>query len=157
MSKKVSSPPPDADAVLAAIASNLTRVKSHAALSHYDSRRIWVASLNESLDLSVEVLKQLESRVAKLLASDSKVTSAALNSKSLIQFRKILPAMLRNQVSLASRYVKGTRPEPVYKFEDKADPSKGFDEFSELATLSRQYVDSTIQDAYQGDVGFEGV
>ena len=139
----------DADSVLSVITRNLTKVKSRAAVGHYDSRRIWVARLNESLNQSVEALSHLEKRVAKLLMSKRNLSSAALTSKSLMEFRKIVPAILRNQVSVVSRLAYGTRAEPIYTLKGKTNPSKTFDDFSELATITRQYVDSTIQDAYQ--------
>src|SRR5438552_1600465 len=106
--KRTKAAEPDADAVLSEITKSLTKVRSRAAVGHYDSRRIWVARLNESLNQSVEALRQLEKCAAKLLMSKRNCSSAALKSPSLNEFRKILPALLRNQLSVASRLSYGT-------------------------------------------------
>lgn len=146
----LTSSPSDALSVLTTIANTLTQVKGSAALSHYHSRRAWVARLNEALEGSVDALKRIRSRVTELLSSDADTSSVALDPKSEFSlFRKIVPVMLNNHISLADRYIKGTRPEPRYAIQQEPYPSKSFDDFSQLTTLTRQYVDSTIQDAYQ--------
>lgn len=142
--------PDRTEQVAALIAANLTSIRSSAALSHYPSVRIQTANLNRALLLSVEETLGVLAAMSSLLDDDAAVTEEFRGpSTALCHFRRIGPRIVGNLLLIAKKLTKATPPEPKLTLAQASLLKGSFEDFCDLCTAVRQFVDTLVECSYQ--------
>lgn len=138
--------------ILKNIAENLSQRKSSAALNNYEVLGNNIKFLNDSFALGIENLTDLQKQIELDFENDGIVKDNFKdNSKSHYYFRKILPRIILNDISIIDKFIANTQPDyrENITLENVHELSKTFHDFSNLVTASRQFIDSLVSDAYQ--------
>jgi hypothetical protein len=138
--------------VLKSIAQNLSKRKGTAAFSNYKVLCSNVKFANNLLRLSVDELKEIQKQVEKNLSSDSSVIDEAKdNGKPEYYFRNIVPTILLNDISVLEKFIFYTQADDRTRMtiENIESLKRGFIDFNNLVTATRQLIDSLVSDAYQ--------
>jgi hypothetical protein len=142
--------PDRTEKVTGLIAANLTSITSSAALSHYPSLRIQTANLNRALLRSVEETTATLGEVSSLLSDDSAVTQEfRAPETALFHFRRVGPRIIHNFLLIANKLVRATPPEPKHPLADASLLRGSFEDFCDLCTSVRQFVDTLVECSYQ--------
>jgi len=142
--------PDRTEKVTGLIAANLTSIKSSAALSHYPSLRIQTANLNRILLSSVEETTDALAGMSSLLGDDSAVTEEfRAPGTALSHFRRIGPRIVGNFLLIARKLAKATPPEPKLTLAQAMLLKGSFEDFCDLCTAVRQFVDTLVECSYQ--------
>lgn len=137
--------------ILKKIASNLTERKSSAALSNYRVLCSNIAFLNEAFSEAISTLRFIHDGVASLLKNDSLLNPQYKSSTDLNAFVPIVTRLQLNSLSVFEKLATLTTSDERsnINLENVSALSRGFDDYNNLVTATRQYIDSIISDSYQ--------
>lgn len=136
----------DSIEAISIVAKNLTTT-GRAALSHLPSHRIWVEQLYRSWSKVSEEIDAIHSSLSRLISMPGNLQDDA-HDLEISNFCKIIPQMLTHQSLMTKRLLRAIDLVPA---STKGDEGMGrsFDEFSDLVTTIRQFIDSTVQTSFQ--------
>jgi len=137
--------------VLKKISSNLTERKNSAALSNYRVLCSNIAFLNEAFSNSIETLRLLHGETASALKNDSLLNPQYKSGTDLNVFIPIVSRLQLNSFSVFEKLATLTTPDERahIAIENVSELSRGFDDYNNLVTATRQYIDSIVSDSYQ--------
>lgn len=137
--------------VLKKISSNLTERRNSAALSNYRVLCSNIAFLNESFSNAIGTLRLLQGRIEFSLKDDFLLNPQYKSGTDLNSFIPIVGRLQRNSFSVFEKLATLTMPDDRSHItvENASVLSKGFDDYNNLVTTTRQYIDSIISDSYQ--------
>lgn len=141
----------DANDILKAISKNLSERKSAAALSNYEVLCNNIGHLNRSLEESLSQLVGIVETVADECSNDSRLAAEYQHGEAKAPFTAVIPTILRNSLSILRKFVQQTSPDDRsgVTVETVGQLRRSFDDYNELATTTRQVVDSLVSDGYQ--------
>lgn len=137
--------------VLKKISSHLTERKNSAALSNYRVLCSNIAFLNEAFSDTIRTLRILHCEIESALTDDSLLNPQYQSGKDLNAFIQIVVRLQLNSFSVFEKLAGLTRPDERghITIESVSLISKGFDDYNNLVTAIRQYIDSLVSDSYQ--------
>lgn len=138
--------------ILKNIAENFSQRKSSAALNNYEVLGNNIKFLNDTFSWGIDNLSVLHKQIELDFEKDELVNNNFKdNSKSHFYFRKILPRIVSNDISIIHKLIANTQPDDRQNItlENVHELKKTFLDFSNLVTASRQFIDSLVSDAYQ--------
>lgn len=141
----------DATDILKAIGKNLSERKSAAALSNYEVLCNNIGHLNRSLDKSLSELVGILEAVAVEFSNESHLRAEYQHGKAKAPFTAVIPTILRNSLSILQKFVQRSSPDDRngVTVDTVGQLQRSFDDYNELATTTRQVVDSLVSDGYQ--------
>jgi len=141
----------DATDILKAISKNLSERKSGAALSNYEVLCNNIGHLNRSLDKSLSQLVGILEAVAAEFSNESHLGAEYQHGEAKAPFTAVIPTILRNSLSILQKFVQRSSPDDRngVTVETVGQLQRSFDDYNELATTTRQVVDSLVSDGYQ--------
>ena len=133
------------------ISSNLTDRKNSAALSNYRVLCSNIAFLNEAFQNALDILRRIHGEIASLLKSDALLNSQYKSGTDLNAFIPIVSRLQLNSFSVFEKLASLTTPDERahIDLENVSNLSRSFDDYNNLVTATRQYIDSIISDSYQ--------
>jgi len=137
--------------ILKKISSNLTDRKNSAALSNYRVLCSNIAFLNEAFIKAIGALRFLHGEIESSLKNDSVLNSKYKSGTDLHAFVPIVSRLQLNSFSVFEKLATLTTPDERahVDVENVSSLSRGFDDYNNLVTATRQYIDSIISDSYQ--------
>ena len=138
--------------VLRTIARGLSNRTSAAALSNYKVLCNNIAFVQDLFAHSVADLKNLRNKLKEDLNREELLSEAARNdSEPEYYFRDIIPTILSNDISIIEKFLLYAQADDrtAITLENIWASKKGFVDFNNLVTTSRQFIDSLVTDAYQ--------
>lgn len=137
--------------VLKKIASNLTERKNSAALSNYRVLCSNIAFLNRAFATAVGTLRSLHTQIDSSLTNDSHLNPQYKSGTDLNAFVPIVSRLQLNSFSVFEKLAALTGPDERTHItvESVSALSRGFDDYNDLVTATRQYIDSIVSDSYQ--------
>lgn len=138
--------------ILKAIAENLSERKSSAALNNYQVLCSNIKYVNDLLKSGVDSFRSIHKQVEADLKDDALVQDDLQDdSKPLFYFRKIVPRILLNDISITEKLIAYTHPDERagITVERVGELQKSFMDYNNLVTSARQFIDSLVADAYQ--------
>lgn len=137
--------------VLKKISSNLTERKNSAALSNYRVLCSNIAFLNEAFSDAISALRLMHGEIESSLKNDFLLTPRFKSSMDLNAFIPIISRLQLNSFSVFEKLAALTTPDDRahITIENVSALSRGFDDYNNLVTATRQYIDSIVSDSYQ--------
>ncbi|MFZ3114993.1 MAG: hypothetical protein WA133_01015 [Syntrophales bacterium] len=137
--------------VLKKIASNLTERKNSAALSNYRVLCSNIAFLNKAFANAIGKLRGLHKQIESSLTNDSHLNPQYKSGTDLNAFVPIVSRLQLNSFSVFEKLAALTVPDERahITLESVSALSRGFDDYNDLVTATRQYIDSIVSDSYQ--------
>lgn len=138
--------------ILKSIAENLSERKSSTALNNYQVLCSNIKYINNLFNSSIQSLSLIQKQIEIDLENDELVNLDLKDStKPLFYFRKIIPRMLLNDISICRKFIEYTKPDKRegITVENVNKLAKQFIDYNNLVTSARQFIDSMIADAYQ--------
>jgi len=137
--------------VLKKISSNLTDRKNSAALSNYRVLCSNIAFLNEAFSNAIGTLRRLHGGIASSLKNDSLLNPQYKSGTDLNAFIPIVSRLQLNSFFVFEKLATLTTPDERahIDLENVSALSRGFDDYNNLVTATRQYIDSIVSDSYQ--------
>ena len=137
--------------VLKKISSNLTERKSSAALSNYRVLCSNIAFLNDAFSNAIDTLRLLHGKIESVLKDDSLLNPQYQSGTDLNAFIPIVTRLQLNSFSVFEKLAALTTPDERAHIvvENMSALSRGFDDYNNLVTATRQYIDSIVSDSYQ--------
>lgn len=137
--------------VLKKISSNLTERKNSAALSNYRLLCSNIAFLNEAFSNAISTLRLLNGGIASSLKKNSLLNPKYKSGTNLNAFIPIVSRLQLNSFSVFAKLATLTIPDERAHIvlENVSELSRGFDDYNNLVTATRQYIDSIVSDSYQ--------
>ena len=137
--------------VLKKISSNLTERKSSAALSNYRVLCSNIAFLNEAFSNAIGTLRFMHGEIESTLKNDALLTPQFKSGTDLNAFVPIVSRLQLNSFSVFEKLAALTTPDERahITIENVSVLSRGFDDYNNLVTATRQYIDSIVSDSYQ--------
>lgn len=137
--------------VLKKISSNLTERKNSAALSNYQVLCSNITFLNKAFSDAIGTLRLLHERITISLKSDSLLNPQYKSGSDLNAFIPIVSRLQLNSFSVFEKLASLTKPDQRghIAVENVSELSRGFDDYNNLVTATRQYIDSIVSDSYQ--------
>jgi len=138
--------------ILKSIAENFSQRKSTAALNNYEVLGNNIKFLNDSYSEAVNELRVLYDSISEAFENNDFVTDELKDdSKSLFYFRKIIPRIILNDLSIIEKFLIYTTPDnrEGVDIENVIQLRKTFIDFNNLVTSARQYIDSLVSESYQ--------
>lgn len=137
--------------VLKKIASNLTERKSFAALSNYRVLCSNIAFLNNAFATAIGTLRGIHRQIESSLADDSYLNPQYKSGTDLNAFVPIISRLQLNSFSVFEKLaaLTGSDERANITLESVSALSRGFDDYNDLITATRQYIDSIVSDSYQ--------
>lgn len=138
--------------VLKQIAENLTERKSSAALNNYQVLTNNIIYLN---DLCKKILIEYE-KIYNLIDVEIKKENNLKcmlidDSKQDFYLKKLILAIFKNDISILNKFLMETRADKreLVNIDNINRLGRGFNDYNELVTTSRQFVDGLVSDIYQ--------
>ncbi|MDY0281204.1 MAG: hypothetical protein RBR35_11660 [Salinivirgaceae bacterium] len=137
--------------ILKKLASNLTERKSVAALSNYEVLCNNISFSHDLLEKGISYLKHIVSELKCTLNKNDSLRLEYQSSNDLNSFIALVPSLLSNDLEAITKLSLHTEPDN----RDDIDVNnvgrlhRGFVEYNNLVTATRQLVDSLVTDAYQ--------
>jgi len=133
------------------ISSNLTERKNSAALSNYRVLCSNIAFLNEAFSNAIGTLRVLYGGIASSFKSDAFLNSQYKSDTDLNAFIPIVNRLQLNSFSVFEKLGTLTTPDERAHItvENVSVLSRRFDDYNNLVTATRQYIDSIVSDSYQ--------
>ncbi|MEM8808257.1 MAG: hypothetical protein AAGF01_19730 [Cyanobacteria bacterium P01_G01_bin.38] len=133
------------------LASNLTERKNIAALSNYEVLRNNIAFSHDLLEKGLSYLNHIVCEIENITQADQVLQCEYKNGSDLNSFVLVVPSLLSNDLEVIKKLAIFTMPSNHDGTEiDNVDRlHKGFIEYNNLVTATRQFVDSLVADAYQ--------
>jgi hypothetical protein len=137
--------------VLKKISSNLTERKNSAALSNYRVLCTNIAFLNGAFSNAIGTLRLMHGKIESALKNDSLLNPQYKSGTDLNAFVPIVSRLQLNSVLVFEKLATLTTPDEREHItvENVSLLSRGFDDYNNLVTATRQYIDSIISDSYQ--------
>ncbi|MGL6001179.1 MAG: hypothetical protein ACRCZ4_03625 [Plesiomonas sp.] len=137
--------------VLKKISSNLTERKNSAALSNYRVLCSNIAFLNKTFTNAIGTLRGIHRQIESSLADDSHLNPQYKLGTDLNAFVPIISRLQLNSFSVFEKLAALTAPDERahITLENVSALSRGFDDYNDLVTATRQYIDSIVSDSYQ--------
>lgn len=137
--------------VLKKISSNLTERKSSAALSNYRVLCSNIAFLNESFSNAIGTLRLMHGAIDSALKNDSLLAPQFKFGTDLNAFIPIVSRLQLNSFSVFEKLAALTTPDDRshITIQNVSALSRGFEDYNNLVTATRQYIDSIVSDSYQ--------
>jgi len=133
------------------LASNLTERKSVAALSNYEVLCKNISFSHGLYEKSIVYLSEITYDLKGILNNNDLLAEEFKEGKPLHPFSVIIPSLLSNDIEIMKKLSALTLPD------DRANITvdnagllhRGFNDYSNLVTATRQFIDSLVTDAYQ--------
>lgn len=137
--------------VLKKISSNLTERKNSAALSSYRVLCSNIAFLNEAFSDAISALRRMHGEIEFSLQNDSVLAAQFKSGTDLNAFIPIVSRLQLNSFLVFEKLAALTTPDDRSHItvENVSALSRGFDDYNNLVTATRQYIDSIVSDSYQ--------
>lgn len=137
--------------ILKNISSNLTKRKNSAALSNYRVLCRNIAFLNKAFSNAISTLRLLHGEIESSLKNDLHLNSQYESGMDLNAFIPIVSRLQLNTFSIFAKFAALTTPDERahISLENVSALSRGFDDYNNLVTATRQYIDSIVSDSYQ--------
>ncbi len=136
--------------ILKKLASNLTERKSIAALSNYEVLCNNISFSHDLLEKGLNYLRYIVYEFKNKLINDS-VRFEYQSDKDLSPFVSIVPRLLSNDLEVINKLSLHTIPDVRDNINESnvEELHRGFIEYNNLVTATRQLVDSLVTDSYQ--------
>jgi hypothetical protein len=137
--------------VLKKISSNLTDRKSSAALSNYTVLCNNIAFLNRAFSHSITTLRNIHRKITAAIQNDALLNGKYKSGNDLNAFIPIVARVQLNSFSVFDKLCLLTTPDYRAGIDigNVSALSRGFEEYNNLVTATRQYIDSVVSDSYQ--------
>jgi len=137
--------------ILTRIGNNLSERKSTAALSNYEVLCNNITHLNDLLSAALADYVAIRKETEALLGTFALLEGDFAAGSPKFPFTKIVPRILANGVAILEKFLHETQPDKRdgISVDNVGVLKRGFPEFSNLATATRQAVDSLVSDSYQ--------
>jgi len=137
--------------VLEKIASNLTSRKSSAALSNYMVLCNNIRHLNASLEQTISKLDSIFNKFHKSTQDHAIVKSEYSPSSPSNNVIPVVARILLNDIAIFTKLLNFTKADERngITIETVSKLSRNFEDYNNLATATRQYIDSVVSDSYQ--------
>lgn len=137
--------------VLKKISSNLTERKNSAALSNYRVLCSNIGFLNNSFSTVIRTLRGRHKQIEVSLLNDLQLNPQYKRGADLNSFVPIVIRIQLNSFSVFDKLAALTKPDDRshITLESVSLLSRGFDDYNDLVTSTRQYIDIMVSDAYQ--------
>lgn len=137
--------------ILQKIASNFSERKSSAALSNYLVLGNNIKYVNELLKFEVHVFAGIHSTAVQAFENSANLNNDFKEGNQLAPFVKIVPRVVANGLAVLDKFCLITEPDDRsgIRVENVGKLKRGFLEYNNLVTATRQLVDSLVSDAYQ--------
>lgn len=137
--------------ILKKIASNLTERKSVAALSNYEVLCNNISFSHGLFEKGISYLTYITTQLKAILSDNSLLKSEYQENEDLSSFTLLIPSLLLNDLEAITKLSLYTMPDDRNGIDidnvDKLD--RGFMDYNNLVTATRQLIDSLVADAYQ--------
>ncbi len=137
--------------ILNKLASNLTERKSVAALSNYDVLCNNILFSHDLLNKGLNYLKHIVSELKSTLENDDSLRCDYQSGNDRNSFSLIVPSLLSNDLEAINKLFLQTAPDNRDGIDENnvGELHKGFVDYNNLVTATRQFIDSLVTDAYQ--------
>lgn len=138
--------------IFKSIAENLSERKSSVALSNYLVLSNNIKYVNDLFASGINSLNVLQSQVDFSIKNDNYLNDTLKDdTQPLFYFRKIVPRILLNDISVCEKFITYTQPDnrQGITIDNVGNLSKEFIDYNNLVTSARQFIDSMVADAYQ--------
>lgn len=133
------------------LASNLTEHKSTAALSNYEVLCNNISFVHGLYEKSIVYFSEVTSDLKEVLQNNDFLKEEFQEGKQLNLFSIVIPRLLSNDIEVIKKLSSLTMPDKRANItvENVGLLHRGFNDYSNLVTGTRQFIDSLITDAYQ--------
>lgn len=133
------------------IARNLSERKRTTALSNYEVLGNNIKYVNDLLKHVIIEFAVIQSESTESLKNTANLMEDFKAPKALEPFTKIVPRIMTNGLAILEKFAINTEPDDRSNvtLENLGKLKRGFIEYNNLVTATRQTVDSLISDAYQ--------
>ncbi len=133
------------------LASNLTERKSVAALSNYEVLCNNISFSHGLYEKSIVYLSEITSDLKGVLNNNDLLAEEFKEGKPLNPFSVIIPSLLSNDIEVIKKLSALTLPDDRSNItvDNVGLLHRGFNDYSNLVTATRQFIDSLVTDAYQ--------
>lgn len=138
--------------VIKTIAQHLSERKKSAALSNYKVLCNTIAHGNELFSSGLDAINVCKNEIEILLKADENVVIEAKDTTAAVfYFRQIAPVILANDLLVLKKFADATHSDNRngITIESVQNLKRGFTEYNDLATTTRQFFDSLVASAYQ--------
>ncbi len=137
--------------ILIKLASNLTERKSVAALSNYEVLCNNISFSHDLLEKGISYLEHIVSVLKYTLDKNNSLRPEYQNGKKLNPFIALVPSLLSNDLEVINKLSLHTAPDNRNDIDvdNVGKLHRGFVEYNNLVTVTRQFIDSLVTDAYQ--------
>lgn len=137
--------------ILQKIASNFSERKSSAALNNNLVLGNNIKYVNELLKFEVHVFSGIQSTAVQTFESQVNLNNDFKEGNQLAPFIKIVPRVVANGLAVLEKFALITEPDDRsgVNVKNVGKLKRGFLEYNNLVTATRQLVDSLVSDAYQ--------
>jgi len=133
------------------LASNLTERKSTAALNNYEVLCNNIKFSHDLLDKGMSYLNFIISELKSVLEANTALNVEYQNGNDLSSFTQIVPSLLLNDHEAINKLFLLTEPDNREGVNENnvGELHRGFVDYNNLVTASRQFIDSLVTDSYQ--------
>ena len=137
--------------ILKKLASNLTERKSIAALSNYEVLCNNISFSHDLLEKGLSYLIYIVSEIEITINENNSLRHEYREGNDLNSFALIIPSLLSNDIEAIGKLTLLTAPDSHDSVDmgNVGELHKGFVEYNNLVTATRQFIDSLVTDAYQ--------
>ncbi len=137
--------------ILKKLASNLTERKNVAALSNYEVLCNNISFSHGLFEKGISYLTHIVNELKVILCDDNSVNSEYQKNKDLNPFTLLIPSLLLNDLEAINKFSSYTAPDNRngIDVENVGELHKGFVDYNNLVTATRQLIDSLVTDSYQ--------
>lgn len=138
--------------ILKSLALNFSERKSLAALNNYEvlfNNIVYVNKLFYDLTIKLDALnKEIEQLIIETYTVNDEFNEVASSKQ---YFKKIIPRILKNDFEILKKFLIVFKSDEIDKIDSNnvGKLRKGFIDYSNLVTTTRQTLDSMVSDAYQ--------
>jgi hypothetical protein len=136
--------------ILKKLASNLTERMSVAALSNYEVLCNNILFSHNLLGKGLNYLNHIVSELKSTLENDDSLCCDYQRGNDLNSFSLIVPSLLSNDLEAINKLFLQTAPDNRDGIDENnvGELHKGFVDYNNLVTATRQFIDSLVTDAY---------
>lgn len=133
------------------LASNLTERKNVAALSNYEVLCNNITFSHGLYEKSIVYFSEISSDLKGILKNNDLLAEGFKKGKQLNPFSVIIPSLLSNDIEVLKKLSELTLPDDRSNItvDNVGLLHRGFNDYSNLVTATRQFIDSLVTDAYQ--------
>lgn len=137
--------------VLNKIASNLTERKNVAALSNYEVLCNNISFSHGLFNKGINYLTHIVAELKSILCDDSSLKNEYQKNNNLNSFTLLIPSLLSNDLETINKFSLYTAPDDRngIDIDNVGELHRGFVDYNNLVTATRQLIDSLVTDAYQ--------